>query len=203
MSRLDPRAQAVLEYWFGDLDQTSEYFEERNSLWFGGTAEIDEYIHANFAKDLELAALGKLTEWEKSPKGSLALIVLLDQFSLNIHREKPKSYLQSAMAIPIAERAIERGWEFVLTPAERIFLYLPFEHGESLAHQERSITLFKTLTGQGPPALREMMDFYLDFARRHHRVVAKYGRFPDRNEVFGRESSLAEKEFLASDEAPF
>jgi uncharacterized protein (DUF924 family) len=200
---LAPRARAVLDYWFGDLDQTRAYFARRNQLWFGGGDAVDGHIREHFASDLDLAVTGRLADWQESPKGALALIVLLDQFSLNLHREKPRSYEQSALAIPVAEQVIERGWEWVLTPAERVFVYLPFEHGEDLATQERSVALFERLARESSPELREIMDDYHHWAVRHWRVVARFGRFPDRNEVFGRPSTAEEVAFLASDEAPF
>jgi len=200
---LDPRAAAVLDYWFGDFDQTPKYFARRNTLWFGGDKRADEYIRQTFEADLDDAVAGKLHEWAETPKGCLALIVLLDQFSLQLYREQPRSYEQSTLAVPIAERAIESGWEWVLTPAERVFLYLPFEHAENLARQERSVALFETLTRGGPPELRQVMEAYHHWAVRHWRVVARFGRFPDRNQVFGRPSTPEELAFLGSDEAPF
>jgi len=200
---LDPRAAAVLDYWFGDLDQTPKYFARRNTLWFGADPRVDEYIRQTFEADIDDAVAGKLRSWEETPKGCLALIVLLDQFSLQLYREQPRSYEQAALAVPLAERAIERGWEWVLTPAERAFLYLPFEHAEDLARQERSVALFASLVPGAPHDLRKVMEDYHHWAVRHQRVVVRFGRFPDRNEVFGRPSTPEELAFLASDEAPF
>jgi uncharacterized protein (DUF924 family) len=194
---------AVLDYWFGDLDQTPKYFARRNTLWFGGDERVDESIRQSFEIDLDDAVAGRLQSWEETPKGSLALIVLLDQFSLQLYREQPRSYEQATLAVPIAERAIERGWEFVLTPAERVFLYLPFEHAEDLPRQARSVALFAKLARDAAPELREVMQDYHHWAVRHERVVARFGRFPDRNEVFGRPSTAEELAFLASPEAPF
>jgi uncharacterized protein (DUF924 family) len=198
-----PRAAAILDYWFGDLDQTPSYFARRNTLWFGGDKRVDAYVRQNFESDLEDAVAGRLGSWDETPKGTLALIVLLDQFSLQLYREEPRSYDQAALAVPIAERALSRGWDWVLTPAERVFLYLPFEHAEDLAHQDRSVELFESLGRGGPPELRAVMADYHHWAVRHRRVVARFGRFPDRNEVFGRPSTVEELAFLASDEAPF
>ena len=200
---LAPRASAVLDYWFGDLDQTPKYFARRNSLWFGADRRVDEYIRGTFAGDLDDAVAGRLGAWEETPKGCLALIVLLDQFSLQLYREEPRSYDQAALAVPLAERVLDRGWERVLTPAERVFLYLPFEHAEDLPRQERSVALFAQLAREVPSELRGVMDDYHHWAVRHHRVVARFGRFPDRNEAFGRPSTPEELAFLASDEAPF
>ena len=200
---LAERAAAILEYWFGDLDQTPSYFARRNTLWFGADKRVDDHIRQNFEGDLDDAVAGKLDSWDESPKGALARIVLLDQFSLQLYREEPRSYEQAALALPIAEGVIARGWEFVLTPAERIFLYLPFEHAEDLPHQDRSVELYESLVRGAPPELLPAMTDAHHWAVRHRRVVARFGRFPDRNEVFGRPSTAEELAFLASDEAPF
>ncbi len=199
----DFRARAVLDYWFGDLDHTARYFDERNRLWFGGGQEVDDQIRERFGRDLQAAVDGRLESWRGTPRGSLALIVLLDQFSLNLHREQPRSYLQSEKAIPVTRQLVDQGLTFTLTPAERVFVYLPLEHSEKLADQERSVGLFEELARGAPATLRPAMDGYHDYAVRHWRVVARFGRFPDRNEVFGRPSSPEELEFLASDAAPF
>jgi uncharacterized protein (DUF924 family) len=193
----------VLDYWFGDLDHTPRYFSERNRLWFGGGEQVDGEIRERFAGDLRLAVEGRLADWEATPRGSLALIVLLDQFSLNLYREQPPSYLQSALAIPLTGRLVEQGLIWTLTPAERVFAYLPLEHSEKLEDQDRSVALFEDLARAAPPSLRSAMLSYLDYAERHRRVVQRFGRFPDRNEVFGRQSTPEELRFLASDEAPF
>jgi uncharacterized protein (DUF924 family) len=198
-----PRARAILDYWFGDLDHSAEYFAHRNALWFNGGERVDREIREKFGTDLLRAVEGKLDAWKETPRGSLALIVLLDQFSLNIHREKPRSYEQSAMAIPVARRMLERGWNWTLTPVERVFVYLPFEHSEDLADQERSVALFDALAAEAPSSQREAMDGYLNYARRHYRVMKRFGRFPDRNEVFHRPSTPEEISFLNSNEAPF
>ncbi len=200
---LDPRARLILEYWFGDLDHSPTYFSQRNELWFGGGDEVDEYIRIQFEADLTHAVAGGLPDWEQTPRGCLALIVLLDQFSLNLYREQPRSYTQSELAIPLTDRLSEQGWIRTLTPAERVFAYLPLEHSERLVDQERSVALFRELAAEAPPSLRSPMNSYLDYAIRHWRVVERFGRFPDRNEVFGRRSTPEEEAFLASDAAPF
>jgi uncharacterized protein (DUF924 family) len=200
---MNPRAKLVLDYWFGNLDHTPEYFKSRNKLWFMGGDTVDTQIREQFERDVIDAVEGRYDTWLETPKEALALIILLDQFSLNLYREQPRSYEQSAMAIPIAKRVIANGWEYMLTPAEKVFLYLPLEHSEDLKDQMASIERFKALVAGAPAELKSVMDGYLDYAFRHWRVVAKYGRFPDRNEVYGRENRPEEVDFLASDEAPF
>lgn len=203
MNSLAPRAREVLDYWFGDLSQTSKYFAQRNRLWFMGGEAVDEHIRKHYEADVIRAAEGGYEDWQRTPRGCLALIILLDQFSLNLYREQPRSYDQSRLALPITRRIIEQGWERELTLVERVFVYLPLEHSEVLAEQEESVRRYEALVREAPPELREAMEGYLDYARRHERVVRRFGRFPDRNEVYGRENTPEEEAFLASDEAPF
>jgi len=200
---MDPRARVILDYWFGDLNVTSGYFDERNKLWFGGGKKTDEYIRAQFEPWLKLALSGEFENWKTTPKESLALIVLLDQFSLNLYREQPASYENSAKVIPLVKEMVQKGWDWSLTPMERIFAYIPLEHSENLSDQELSVSLFKQLAEAAPPAYKKEIGGYLEYALRHHKVVSRFGRFPDRNDVFGRADTPEEKIFLASDEAPF
>ena len=197
------RAKAVLDYWFGDLDQTPEYFAKRMPFWFNGGKKVDAYIKKHFEKDLIKAVNGEYKDWEKTPREGLALVILLDQFSLNLYREKPRSYEQSLLAIPIADRMIKKKLHYLVTPIERAFLYLPFEHGESLKYQARSIKLFTKLYRESPKYSKKQFAGTLDYAKRHASVVRDFGRFPDRNEVFGRDNTPAEVRFLASKRAPF
>jgi uncharacterized protein (DUF924 family) len=200
---MHPRAKAVLDYWFGDLEQTPEYFKKRMPFWFFGGEKVDAYIRRHFEKDVIKAARGGYKAWERSPREALALIVLLDQFSLNLYREQPRSYDQSKLALPIADRMIQKRLHLLLTPIERAFVYLPYEHGESMKHQTKSVRLFSELHRQSPAYAKAQFAGMLDYAKRHSRVVREFGRFPDRNDVYGRESSPRELRFLASPRAPF
>jgi uncharacterized protein (DUF924 family) len=186
----------ILKYWFGKPEATRAYLDQRNELWFGGAKETDAYIRAHFAAEIEAASQGQLKAWEDEPESCLALILLLDQFSMNLERDTRRCYERSAMAIPIAERAIERGFDRKVHLAQRAFFYMPLEHSEELAHQRRAIELFKQMIGDFPGELRECAESYLDYANQHFRVVEEYGRFPGRNEVFGRTSTAKEKKYL-------
>lgn len=200
---MDQRAKQILDYWFGDLDQSPGYFAIKMPFWFMGGKKVDDYIRKHFESDLNAAVRGDLKHWEQTPRESLAVIVLLDQFSLNLFREKPKSYDQSKLAIPIANRMIQKKMHRMLTPIERCFVYLPFEHSEKIKDQDRSVALFTELWKEVPSYAKKEFAGTLDYAKRHMRVVKKYGRFPDRNEVYGRTNKPEEQRFLASDQAPF
>lgn len=197
------KAKEALDYWFGDLDHTPAYFGERSRLWFMGGKKVDEEIRKRFGAEVELAGTGNLDAWRETPRGSLALVVLLDQFALNVHRNEAKGYLLSEMAIPIAKEILAKGWEFALTPAEKTFVYMPLEHSEDMADQELCVAKFRKMVEQAPGELKEILQGSLDYAERHMRVVKRFGRFPHRNEALKRKSSPEEIAFLASSEAPF
>ncbi len=200
----------IYSYWFGNLSERAEYFAERNALWFGGSDETDREIRNRFGHVLESAILPneagiahEFLKWTESDKGTIALIVLIDQFSLQLLREKPESYERSALMIPIVKSAIERGVEKHYALSEKAFLYMPLEHSENIADQELSVRCFKRMVAEATGEKLEFAKGYLDYAERHARVVKRFGRFPDRNEVYGRKSTDEELKFLASDEAPF
>jgi uncharacterized protein (DUF924 family) len=121
----------------------------------------------------------------------LALVIVLDQFSRNIHRDDARAFAQDEHARECAEEAIERGDDLGMLPVERQFLYMPFEHSERLEDQELALDLFRSLD-----AFEETHDVS-DWARRHHAVIERFGRFPHRNAILGRESTAEEIEFLA------
>jgi len=198
-------SQRVLEYWFGSEGRTehAEYFGKRNHLWFMGGSKVDEEIRAEFAEDIERAASGKLDSWKDTSRGALALIVLLDQFALNIFRGDKRGYLYSDLALPIAKDILATGDFQAFTVAEKIFLFMPLEHSEDLKDQEESVRLYRNLAGSAPPALGATLKGTLAFAERHLKVVKEFGRFPHRNAALGRVSSAAELAFLASPRAPF
>jgi len=194
--RLPERWKDVLEYWFGKPEETKEYFNSRNKLWFGAAEKTDEHIRAHFAKDVESASRGEISAWEDQPESCLALILLLDQFSMNMERDTRRCYERSSMSIPIAERAIASGFDRQVHISQRVFFYLPLEHSESLSHQRKGIELFQQMTLDYPAAVREKAEGFLRFAVLHFEVIEKFGRFPGRNELFGRKSTEEEKRYL-------
>ena len=170
-------AEAVLVFWF------APGMEER---WFEPDPSFDAEIKRRFGDLVERAAAGEFGHSAASAPGSLALCLLLDQFPRNIWRGTPRAFSCNAMARAVARAALAAGHDRDLTPAQRHFLFLPFEHSENLADQERCVALMHDLGDA------EM----LDYAQRHRDVVARFGRFPHRNAILGRQSSPAEIEFL-------
>lgn len=185
------RSQSILEFWFGDpTEPASEYGTSRN-VWFKKDSAFDQQIRQRFWTDYNRAVAGGYADWVNMPKPTLALIVILDQFSRNLFRGSPQSFAADAQARAIADGAIQRGDEAALLPVERFFLYLPFEHSEALADQHRSVQLFEALVKTEPK-----LQHALDYAYRHRDVIERFGRFPHRNEVLARVSTAAELAFL-------
>jgi uncharacterized protein (DUF924 family) len=173
------------------------------ALWFGGAPETDEQIRRRFEPWVGQAAEGRLSAWEASAESCLALILLLDQFTLNIYRDQAKSFELNDLALPIALRALERGDDQRVEPVRRVFFYLPLEHSEDLTIQNRAVALFQRLVDEARPEEAEMMKTFHHFAVLHQEVIARFGRFPDRNPILGRASTPEEQAYLDAGGPPF
>jgi uncharacterized protein (DUF924 family) len=158
--------------------------------WFVKDEAFDQACRERFFLTYEAAARGDLNEWELSPDGSLAVVLLLDQFPRNMFRGTKDVYKTDPVALMVADRTIERGYDKQVAPELRRFFYLPFMHSEELRHQERSVTLNEAL---GEPES-------VKYAHHHHDIVKRFGRFPHRNEIVGRETTPEEAAFLAESE---
>jgi uncharacterized protein (DUF924 family) len=154
--------------------------------WFDKDEGFDQACRDRFMLTYEAAARGDLNEWELTPEGALAVVLLLDQFPRNMFRGTRRAYATDHAALMTADRAVERGHDRQVDPELRRFFYLPFQHSESLRHQERSLTLNEDL---GDPEI-------MKWARHHHDIVARFGRFPHRNACLGRETTPEEAAFL-------
>ncbi len=177
--------EEILSFWF------EENGEEQ---WFGKDPAFDAEIRARFGAAYQDALAGRFDAWRADPRSCLALVTMLDQFPRNMFRESPRSYEADAKALALAREAVAAGRDAALTPNERLFLYLPFEHSEDLADQRRSVELVAGMGGD---------ERHLDYARRHLVVVERFGRFPHRNAVLGRESTAEEVEFLKEPDSSF
>ncbi|NEP15704.1 MAG: DUF924 domain-containing protein [Leptolyngbya sp. SIO4C1] len=184
-------ADRVLNFWFGNPANPESGYGQPRQVWFQKNPEFDAQIRSQFLADYERAAAGELSTWRQQPRPCLALVILLDQFSRNLFRGQPRSFATDAQALATAEYAIAAGYPEALIPVERFFLYIPFEHSEVLAHQNRCVSLFEGLVKEAP-----YLQDGLDYARRHRAVIEQFGRFPHRNEILGRQSTPAEAEFL-------
>nr|WP_282961765.1 DUF924 family protein [Plastoroseomonas hellenica] len=180
---------AVLDFWFAGDRAT---MQER---WFRRDDAFDDAIRLGFGAHLQAAGNGAFDAWAEDARGALALTILLDQFPRNLHRGSPLAFASDAHARAVARRAVlERQLDQALTLTERCFLYLPFEHSEAMADQDISVALFEGL--RDDPAHRAPGGT-IDYAWRHRAVIGRFGRFPHRNKVLGREDTAAEVLYLS------
>ena len=170
--------KAVLAFWR----------EAGHDKWFKSDTAFDEAIRARFLNTYEAAAAGKLSEWETTREDALALVIVLDQFPRNMFRGSARAFAADPLALSVAQRAIERGFDIATPVEERAFFYLPFEHSEQLTDQERCCALFRT-TGDAD---------LVKWAELHADIIRRFGRFPHRNAVLGRATSADEQAFLDS-----
>lgn len=193
---LPPDAANVLTTWFGHEALDAPVDAARQKRWFVSDPAFDRELAERFGPLIEAAADGRLAAWEASARGALALVLLLDQFTRNVFRDQARAFEADPVARGVADRAIARGFDRTLPFFPRSFVYLPFEHAEALALQDRAVDLFRQLAADAPPALAESAAGLVGYAERHRAVIARFGRFPHRNVVLGRASTAEESAFL-------
>ena len=193
----------LLEFWFGDDPDDAAVARQQADLWWGHAAATDEQLQQRFGKAASAAATEVLDHLVGSPRGRLALILLLDQLPRVIHRGTPDAFAQDAKARVVAAKGLDSGADKLLRPIERVFFYLPFEHSERLEDQDLSVDLFRSLLEEVPAEHRETFAQYLDYAKRHRDVIARFDRFPHRNRILGRPSTAEELEYLGQPGAGF
>lgn len=172
----------ILDFW---------YAPEMRSSWFNSTPALDAQIRARFEPVWEAAVRGELDVWLGSPNGCLALAIILDQFPLNMFRGTAKSFSSEGQAIAVSKHAIAQAYDRQTNPAQLAFLYMPLMHSEDLADQDLSVESFAAAG----------LDNNLRFAQHHRELVRRFGRFPHRNAILGRESTPEERDYLNSKEA--
>jgi uncharacterized protein (DUF924 family) len=186
---LPDRATALLDFWFGAPVDPGR--EQHRAIWFRGNAEFDAALRREFLADYEAAAADGLQSWEALPEGALAAVLLLDQVPRNIFRKSPRAYATDAAARATADRALELGFDQMVPPAWRLFFYMPLHHSEDLRDQRRSVALFATL-----PRNPDRRGSLRRYGRPYIEVIERFGRFPHRNEILGRQSTAAEIVFM-------
>lgn len=195
--------QDVLEYWFGEAPDDPVTAERKAPLWWGRSEATDAELRERFGPTHEAASRGALEGWAATPAGRVALVIVLDQLSRNLHRGTPRAFAQDPAALRMAAAAVQSGEDRTQPFFHRVFLYLPFEHGERLADQERCCRLFDRLVAESPAPLQASARAYRDYAWQHRDIVARFGRFPHRNAILGRPSSAEELRFLAQPGSSF
>lgn len=174
----------VLSFWFGEPGDAD--FDDKGQWWFEADADLDAEIGRKFMDAYRRAASGELDRLRETPDGCLALIILLDQFSRNLFRGSAEAFAADAKARELADYAISQGYDRDFSRNRKLFTYLPFEHSEDLADQERAVELIAALDDE----------HLTGYAVRHRDIIAEFGRFPHRNAVLGRESTAAELKLL-------
>jgi uncharacterized protein (DUF924 family) len=172
----------LIDFWFS---------EGVAKLWFNSSPAFDDELRERYALAYAAACRDELDDWQANAQGALALVLLLDQIPLNIFRGQPQSFATEARARAVAAQAIARGLDAQLSRPQKAFLYLPYMHSENLADQDTSVDLFT----------RAGLDNNLRFALHHRDIVRRFGRFPHRNAILGRESTPEEIAWLASKDA--
>ena len=186
-------AQEVLDFWFGRDDEPG--YGEFREAWFRKDPEFDRLIRDRFEALYEAAAAGGLDGWKEEALSCLALVIVLDQFPRNMFRGDPRSYATDRKAQESAEHAVDQALDRELPEFQRMFLYMPFMHSEDPEHQRRSVELFQRLAGT------ETDSSY--YAERHKEIIERFGRFPHRNVVLGRQTTPEEAEFLTQPGSSF
>jgi uncharacterized protein (DUF924 family) len=179
-----PSIRDILDFWFFPLADP-EHGKPRK-IWFESTPEFDGEIRARFGSALERAIAGELDYWRRSPEGALALIILCDQFPRNMHRKTAGAFAGDAKALETARFALAHGYPAAFGRRPRQFLYIPFHHSEQLADQELACALYAAFDDEDT----------INFALEHREVVARFGRFPHRNDALGRACTSDELEYL-------
>ncbi len=185
-------------FWFGTSSEDGDVIASQSALWWQKQPAVDAEIRQRFAALVERAATGELDSWLGlgGVRGRLALILLTDQFPRNIWRDQAAAFAFDVLALRWAKEALELGLDTIARPIERVFLYLPLEHSEDLADQRQAVRLFDTLAATVASELGPAFDGFLDYAHRHLEIIERFGRFPHRNAALGRETTVAEADFL-------
>jgi uncharacterized protein (DUF924 family) len=186
----------LLDFWFGDLGHADLPTSDRTNLWFGENEKLKTSLLTSFKNEYESATQGKLDYWAESPRGRLALIILLDQFSRSFHRNSADAFAHDKQAQQLCLNGLEDKMDQSLTLIERVFFYMPLVHAEDSERQEQSIRLFQSLVSLSMSETTQVYQLFLAYAYAHFRVIKEFGRFPQRNTILGRKSTAAENTFL-------
>ena len=186
---LPPDAEAVLDFWFGAV--ASPGYGSNRVEWFRKDAAFDASIRDRFGALIERALRGELEPWAGTPRGAIAQVIVLDQFTRNVFRDTPRAFAGDARALQAARAMVGSRQDEALPTFQRAFAYLPFEHAEGIEMQREGVRLYTRLA-----ALDREQASGLDYAERHRAIIERFGRFPHRNKILGRQSTPEEIEFL-------
>lgn len=188
--------QAITTFWFGDDGDDVITASRQSNLWWSKNSALDLQIRKRFESTLQAATDKRLTDWESTPQGVLALVILHDQLPRNMYRETSRSFAFDEQARRFCRLSLQAGFYATLRPIERSFLHMPLMHSELLTDQEQAVTLAAALVEQVDASQKELFTDYLAFAVRHRDIIARFGRFPHRNQILKRRSTPQELAFL-------
>lgn len=186
----------LLNFWFGNVGSADLPNSDRTTLWFGENEIVKQKLLQNFSKEFEEATAGLLDSWTTTPRGRLALIILLDQFPRYIYRQSEKAFAYDKEAQHLCIDGLNHKMDQTLTLIERVFFYMPLVHAEDEALQERSIRLYQDLVAFSMSETTQIYQLFLAYAYAHFRVIKEFGRFPQRNKILSRNSTEGELVFL-------
>ncbi len=190
------KVHELLNFWFGHLGSADLPNSDRTNLWFGNNETIKQELLDLFMPEFQEAAKGKLSDWAKTPRGRLALIILLDQFSRYFYRHSAEAFAFDQEAQNLCIEGLREKMDQSLTLIERVFFYMPLVHAEDALNQEKSIRLYQQLVTLSMTETTQVYQLFLAYAYAHFRVIKEFGRFPQRNTLLGRKSTDAELAFL-------
>jgi uncharacterized protein (DUF924 family) len=192
------KIHSLLDFWFGDLGSADLPTSDRTNLWFGESERLKQMITMSYGADYQAVLNGEHKDWADTPRGRLALIILLDQFSRYLHRNTAHAFDHDALAQKLCIEGLRDKMDHSLTLIERVFFYMPLVHAENSEIQEQSIRLFQSLVSLSMSETTQVYQLFLAYAYAHFRVIKEFGRFPQRNNILGRPSTEVEIAFLRS-----
>jgi uncharacterized protein (DUF924 family) len=197
------RIDDILSFWFKEQALSAPQIDRRMDTWFGEDPVFDHELEKAFGNDIERASKGELNHWAESPRGRLALILLIDQFRRNIYRNTEKAFEMDRLALKLCVEGAMEKKDKGLSPIEKVFFYMPLQHAESAKVQAKSVELFTRLAESVSPTYQETFLTIAQFAELHKDIIDQFGRFPHRNTLLGRKNTPEEDEYLAGDSPDF
>ena len=196
MNSANISALGIVDFWFGSAQDTQTICDQKKSLWWQKNQETDQLIKSQYGELVDEVYSGNCEEWLKTSAGVLASIITLDQFPRNIYRGSERSFAYDHRALEISKQMMADGGHQDLSLIQRVFAFLPYEHSENMDDQVTSIKLFEELVQLAPDNEKEVFKGFYDFALKHHEIIEKFGRYPHRNIILGRNSTKEELAFL-------
>ena len=197
------RIEAILSFWFKEQELSAPQIDRRMDMWFSEDPVFDHEIEKEFTDDIDAACAGNLNHWAAESHGRLALIILIDQFRRNIHRNTAEAFSKDRLALKLCVEGAMEKKDKGLTPIQRVFFYMPLQHAESRKVQAKSLELYNRLAEAVSPTYRETFLTVAQFAELHKDIIDRFGRFPHRNKLLNRENTAEEAEYLAGDGPDF